>query len=40
MLSAGFEPAIPASKLPQTHFFDSPATGIGVHLILLYENAV
>jgi hypothetical protein len=26
---AGFEPAIPASKRPQTHALDRAATGIG-----------
>jgi len=39
MPSAGFEPAIPLSKRPQTHFLDRPSTGIDLHLILLYENA-
>jgi hypothetical protein len=29
MPSAGFEPAIPATKRPQTYVFDSTATGIG-----------
>jgi hypothetical protein len=29
MHPAGFEPAIPASKRPQTHDLDGPATGIG-----------
>jgi len=29
MPSAGFEPAIPASELPQTHALDRAATGIG-----------
>jgi len=29
MLPAGFEPAIPASKRPQTHALDGAATGIG-----------
>jgi hypothetical protein len=29
MLPAGFEPAIPASELPQTHALDRAATGIG-----------
>jgi hypothetical protein len=29
MLSAGFEPAIPASERPQTHALDRVATGIG-----------
>jgi hypothetical protein len=29
MLSAGFEPTIPASKRPQTHASDRAATGIG-----------
>jgi hypothetical protein len=28
MPQAGFEPAIPASEQPQTHAFDSMATGI------------
>jgi hypothetical protein len=30
MLSAAFEPAIPASKRPQTHALDRAATGIGI----------
>jgi hypothetical protein len=30
MLSAGFEKAIPAIKLMQTHSFDGAASGIGV----------
>jgi hypothetical protein len=29
MLSAGFEPAIPASERPQTHALDRAVTGIG-----------
>ena len=29
MLPAGFEPAIPARKRPQTHALDRAATGIG-----------
>jgi hypothetical protein len=29
MPSAGFEPAIPATKRPQTYALDSAATGIG-----------
>jgi hypothetical protein len=29
MPSAGFEPAIPANKRPQTYVLDSAATGIG-----------
>jgi hypothetical protein len=29
MPPAGFEPAIPASERPQTHFVDRSATGIG-----------
>jgi hypothetical protein len=29
MLSAGFEPAIPAMKQPQTYALDCTATGIG-----------
>jgi hypothetical protein len=29
MRPAGFEPAIPASKRPQTHALDGAATGIG-----------
>jgi hypothetical protein len=32
MPRAGFEPAIPATKLPQTYALDREATGIG-HLI-------
>jgi hypothetical protein len=34
MPSAGFEPAIPATKLPQTYALDRAATGIG-NLIFL-----
>jgi hypothetical protein len=34
MPSAGFEPAIPAIELPQTHALDSAGTGIGVRLSL------
>ena len=30
MFLAGFEPAFPASKRPQTHALDRVATGIGV----------
>jgi hypothetical protein len=33
MPRAGFEPAIPATKRPQTYTLDSEATGIGVQLI-------
>ena len=33
MLSTGFEPAIPASKRPQTHALDRAATGIGALLM-------
>jgi len=33
MPPAGFEPAIPESKLAQTHTLDSTAIGIGVYLI-------
>jgi hypothetical protein len=29
MLLAGFKPAIPATKLPQTYKLDRAATGIG-----------
>jgi len=29
MFPAGFQPAIPASKLPHTHALDRAATGIG-----------
>jgi hypothetical protein len=29
MLPAEFEPAVPASKWPHTHFFDHAVTGIG-----------
>jgi len=31
MPPAGFEPAIPASKRPQTHALDRAATGIGTY---------
>jgi hypothetical protein len=34
MPSAGFEPTIPVSELPQTHVLDRVATGIGVNEIL------
>jgi len=30
MLSAGFEPTVPASERPQTHALDLTATGIGI----------
>jgi hypothetical protein len=30
MLSARFEPAIPAGELPQTHALDRAATGISI----------
>jgi hypothetical protein len=32
MLPAVFEPAVPASKRPQTHILDRAATGIGVRI--------
>jgi hypothetical protein len=32
MSSAGFEPAIPANKLPQTYALGRAATGIGLFL--------
>jgi hypothetical protein len=37
MLSAGFEPAIPASERPQTHALDRRATGIGTYLHTLVK---
>jgi hypothetical protein len=33
MPRAGFEPAIPATKRPQTYALDRAATGIGVYSI-------
>jgi hypothetical protein len=33
MLSAGFEPVIPARERPQTHGLDRAATGIGISII-------
>jgi len=33
MSPAGFEPAIPASKRPQTYVLNRAATGIGLHII-------
>ena len=38
MPTAGFEPAIPASKRPQTHVLDRAATGIGLRVHILHEN--
>jgi len=38
MLSAGFEPAIPASERLQTHAFDRAATGIGKNT--LYTHGI
>jgi len=35
MPPAGFEPAIPASELPQTHALDHVATGIGLQAFWL-----
>jgi hypothetical protein len=32
---AGFEPAIPASKRPQTHALDGAATGIGIVIYMI-----
>ena len=40
MQPAGFEPAIPASELPQTHALDRATTGIGyicTHFSLDFE---
>jgi len=49
MPPAGFEPAIPASMLPQTHALDRATTGIGymttnkfvfiAHLILKHDTS-
>jgi hypothetical protein len=38
MLSAGFEPAIPASERPQTHALDRAVTGIGGQFYLDATN--
>jgi hypothetical protein len=38
MTSAGFEPAIPATKRPQTYALDRAATGIGVMLCVGSKN--
>jgi hypothetical protein len=38
MLSAGFEPAIPATKRPQTYAIDPATSGIGI--FLHYSNRV
>jgi hypothetical protein len=35
MASAGFEPAIPATKRLQTHALNSMVTGIGEKIILI-----
>jgi hypothetical protein len=40
MLSAGFEPAIPATKRPQTYALDRAATGIGCVLLLKQLNEI
>ena len=46
MPPAGFEPAIPASELSQTHALDRAATGIGspsikaLNILQRIENAV
>jgi hypothetical protein len=37
MPSAGFEPAIPATKRPQTYALDSAATGIGAFSTSYHE---
>jgi hypothetical protein len=39
MPPAGFEPAIPVSKWPQTHASDRTATGIGFFLVLLEQTS-
>jgi len=36
MISAGFEPTIPASERPQTHASDRAATGFGLNAIHKY----
>ena len=38
MLQAVFEPAIPASELPQTQALDSAATGTGIYTVALMIN--
>jgi hypothetical protein len=38
--SAGFEPAIPASELPQTLSLDRSATGLGSVTITFSKNAL
>jgi hypothetical protein len=40
MPSAGFEPAIPATKRPQTHALDNTVTGIGKQKIYIYETYI
>jgi hypothetical protein len=37
MPSAGFEPAIPATKRPQTYVLDHTATGIGIMYITVQK---
>jgi hypothetical protein len=39
MPSAGFEPAIPATKRPQTYALDRAATGIGL-LYYYYDQFI
>ena len=34
MSPAGFEPAIPASRQPQTHSLDRAATGFGTSIVI------
>jgi hypothetical protein len=38
MLPAGFEPAFPASELPQTHVSKTAAAGIGLQFKIIFEN--
>jgi hypothetical protein len=38
MPSEEFEPAIPATILPQTYVLDLAATGIGISLCLQFKN--
>jgi hypothetical protein len=38
MLSAEFEPAIPATKLPHTYALDRETTGIGAIIIIIANN--
>jgi hypothetical protein len=38
MSSAGFEPAIPATKRPQTYALDRAATGLGIETYITESN--